>query len=306
MGFDIVSILSVHVFTTVYRIRRLVCHRRGPLVPNVRAVLDTCNVRAPLTTITHTHSFLTASSTSYISLIFDSRTTGSPSSDLRRLDKMSKQVQQQIPLALALFCAILIIWPTQVLRDAPDPARQSAAAQATTIFSRFPEDYYLSQDFVAKYALGAELGAGGNGFDLQARQRADGKEVAYWSGNSRYGRVPKDVIATDSVSHENIIIALLDVFGDDAYPYRNFVELYRSRCLEGRLRPNGRLSQEDANILIDAVLKIKPVNFKFGSMLRLPEGRHPSTGRLQRFYEVLLVLLIMDLSGSSREYLGGS
>ncbi|KAI0084332.1 hypothetical protein BDY19DRAFT_972413 [Irpex rosettiformis] len=35
----------------------------------------------------------------------------------RAVRKLDRQVQQQIPLALALFCAVLIIWPTQVLRD---------------------------------------------------------------------------------------------------------------------------------------------------------------------------------------------
>ncbi|KAI0092392.1 kinase-like domain-containing protein [Irpex rosettiformis] len=37
---------------------------------------------------------------------------------VRKLDKLSKQVQQQIPLALAVTCAIIILWPTQVLRIA--------------------------------------------------------------------------------------------------------------------------------------------------------------------------------------------
>ena len=100
---------------------------------------------------------------------------------------------------------------------------------ASTISSYLPDDYYLLQDFVDRYDLGAKLGAGTFGVVFQARRRTDGCEVAvkfvkkgphsnYWEKHPVYGRVPNDVIVMDLIQHENII-ALLDVFSDDRYVY---------------------------------------------------------------------------------------
>ncbi|KAI0084311.1 kinase-like domain-containing protein [Irpex rosettiformis] len=305
---------------------------------------------------------------------------------VRKLDKLSKQVQQQIPLALAVICAIIILWPTQVLRVACyriPPARRMAyfqgslaglqrcnngsfyelygrlarlalvsisrlvslvaatlviiglvlyfgailytiwevyltrqlatAAQeeasldsilrssldhsitpsshpsikAHTLSSRFPEDYHIHPDFNAKYEIEAELGAGGNGFVLQARRRTDGQQVAVkfvvipewasrrWTEHPTYGRVSNDVIVMDLVRHENII-ALLDVFSDETYLYV-VQELHGtlsyppgaynmrkwpngSRCLESYIRANGPMPLEDAKYvfyqLVDAVERL--------------------------------------------------
>lgn len=100
---------------------------------------------------------------------------------------------------------------------------------ASTISAHLPDDYYLLQDFVAQYELGAKLGAGSFGVVFQARRHVDGCEVAikfvkkgahsqFWEEHPVYGRMPHDVIVMDLVRHENII-TLLDVFSDDRYVY---------------------------------------------------------------------------------------
>ena len=83
---------------------------------------------------------------------------------------------------------------------------------------------------ITKYELGEELGAGGNGFVLQARRRVDGIQVAvkvarkpgfisrHWKEHPKYGLVNEDVSIMDLARHENII-TLLDVFSDDTYLY---------------------------------------------------------------------------------------
>ena len=101
---------------------------------------------------------------------------------------------------------------------------------AHTLSPRFPECYNIHPDFYAKYEVVAELGAGGNGFVLQARRCADGQQVAVklsrkperfsyrWSKHPTYGFVNNDVLTMDIARHENII-ALLDVFSDETYLY---------------------------------------------------------------------------------------
>ena len=101
---------------------------------------------------------------------------------------------------------------------------------AHSLSPRFPEGYCIHPDFHAKYEVVAELGAGGQGFVLQAQRRTDGQQVAVklsrkpdhfsdrWSEHPTYGFVNNDVLTMDVARHENII-ALLDVYSDDTYLY---------------------------------------------------------------------------------------
>lgn len=111
--------------------------------------------------------------------------------------------------------------------------RQPQVLQASAVSSRFAEGYNIHSGFLAKYELGAELGAGGNAFVIQARRRSDGQDVAVkfittrndWPGSRRswvnhwlYGRVPRELWVLHSLRCDSII-SLLDVFKDDSYVY---------------------------------------------------------------------------------------
>ena len=83
---------------------------------------------------------------------------------------------------------------------------------------------------MAGYELGDELGAGGYGFVMTARHRAEGYEVAVkfiikdkvpehaWWDDEQLGRVPTEVMIMSLVDHPNIV-KCLDLFEDELYFY---------------------------------------------------------------------------------------
>jgi serine/threonine protein kinase len=111
--------------------------------------------------------------------------------------------------------------------------RQPQAVEGRAVSPRFPEGYNLHSGFLAKYELGAELGAGGNGFVFQARRRSDGQDIAVkflstytdkpssrrpWVNHRVYGRVPWELWVLGLVRRQTVI-DFLDVFKDGSYVY---------------------------------------------------------------------------------------
>ncbi|KAJ3551415.1 hypothetical protein NM688_g4713 [Phlebia brevispora] len=102
--------------------------------------------------------------------------------------------------------------------------------QARAYSPRFPVEHALNPYFVRTYHLGDELGAGGYGFVMTAKHRAEGYEVAVkfiikekvpehaWWDDEVLGRVPTEVMVMSLISHENIV-KCLDLFEDDLYFY---------------------------------------------------------------------------------------
>lgn len=94
----------------------------------------------------------------------------------------------------------------------------------------FPPGHRLNPHFVRMYELGDELGSGGYGFVVTAKERKEGHEVAVkfiikekvpeyaWVDNKRYGRLPIEVVLLSSIDHENIV-KCLDIFEDAKYYY---------------------------------------------------------------------------------------
>ncbi|OCH95083.1 kinase-like protein [Obba rivulosa] len=95
---------------------------------------------------------------------------------------------------------------------------------------RFPADHLLNPFFVRAYQPGDELGAGGYGFVMTARNRTEGHEVAVkfiikdkvpehaWWEDEMFGKVPTEVMLLSLVNHENIV-KCLDLFEDEIYFY---------------------------------------------------------------------------------------
>ncbi|KAJ4483434.1 kinase-like protein [Lentinula aciculospora] len=101
----------------------------------------------------------------------------------------------------------------------------------SSVYSRhFPPEHRLNPHFVRIYELGDELGSGGYGFVVTAKNRIEGHEVAVkfiikekvpdyaWVNDERYGRLPTEVIILSNIEHENIV-KCLDIFEDAKYYY---------------------------------------------------------------------------------------
>ena len=111
-----------------------------------------------------------------------------------------------------------------------DVDAESALCKGRLYSERFERDHILNPFFVQHYVLEDELGAGGYGFVMTARHRADGHEVAVkfiikdkvpehaWWEDETYGRVPTEVMLLSLVNHENIV-KCLDLFEDEVYFY---------------------------------------------------------------------------------------
>ncbi|KAH8119504.1 kinase-like domain-containing protein [Phellopilus nigrolimitatus] len=94
----------------------------------------------------------------------------------------------------------------------------------------FPPEHRLRTDFVHKYALDAELGAGGYGFVMTAQHRYDGREVAVkfiakdkvprygWGVDDHGNDVPKEALLLSIVDHPGIV-EFYDLFEDEVYFY---------------------------------------------------------------------------------------
>lgn len=116
----------------------------------------------------------------------------------------------------------VIEWPVTPLR------RTQRVIEAKTLSKRFKLHYNIHPELIAKYDMqdAPELGAGANGFVVQARRISDRQEVAVkvveanecFTEHPVYGRVPRDVIVMDGLEHKNIV-QLLDVFTDEHYVY---------------------------------------------------------------------------------------
>ena len=112
----------------------------------------------------------------------------------------------------------------------PDINADSVLCKGRLYSSRFHHEHVLNPFFVQHYHLEDELGAGGYGFVMTARQRAHGHEVAVkfiikdkvpdhaWWEDDTYGRVPTEVMLLSLVNHENIV-KCLDLFEDEVYFY---------------------------------------------------------------------------------------
>jgi Protein kinase domain len=95
---------------------------------------------------------------------------------------------------------------------------------------RFPLNHRLNPCFHQRFRLEEELGAGGYGFVMVASRRADDKGVAVkfiikdkvpehaWMEDSRYGRIPTEVLLLTLVDHP-YIAKCLDLYEDDVYYY---------------------------------------------------------------------------------------
>lgn len=106
----------------------------------------------------------------------------------------------------------------------------------------FPSGHCLNPHFVRIYELGDELGSGGYGFVVTAKNRKEGHEVAVkfiikdkvpdyaWVDDERYGRLPTEVILLSSINHENIV-KCLDIFEDAKYYYLVRICFYTSSRL---------------------------------------------------------------------------
>ncbi|KAJ3799173.1 kinase-like domain-containing protein [Lentinula aff. detonsa] len=101
----------------------------------------------------------------------------------------------------------------------------------SSIHSRhFPSGHQLNPHFVRIYELGDELGSGGYGFVVTAKNRNKGHEVAVkfiikekvpdyaWVNDERYGRLPTEVVILSNIEHKNIV-KCLDIFEDAKYYY---------------------------------------------------------------------------------------
>ncbi|RXW21292.1 hypothetical protein EST38_g4550 [Candolleomyces aberdarensis] len=101
---------------------------------------------------------------------------------------------------------------------------------ASVYSCNFPECHQLAPDFVEAYQLEDELGSGGYGFVMTARDRYDGYEVAVkfiikdkvpehcWISDPAFGKLPIEVVLLSYVKHESIV-RCLDVFEDSRYFY---------------------------------------------------------------------------------------
>lgn len=95
---------------------------------------------------------------------------------------------------------------------------------------RFPAEHRLNTLFVRQYLLGDELGAGGYGFVMTARHRAEGNEVAVkfiiktkvpdhaWVEDGYGGRVPSEVMLLGGLNHPNIV-KCFELYEDELYYY---------------------------------------------------------------------------------------
>ncbi|KAI0821635.1 kinase-like protein [Trametes gibbosa] len=112
----------------------------------------------------------------------------------------------------------------------PTICEDSLLCQGRLYSPRFHPDHTLNPYFVRSYRLEDELGAGGYGFVMTARHRAEGHEVAVkfiikdkvpehaWWEDEMFGRVPTEVMLLSLVNHENIV-RCLDLFEDEVYFY---------------------------------------------------------------------------------------
>lgn len=116
------------------------------------------------------------------------------------------------------------------------PAKLSRAAKhdlnlkARQYSERFPEGHHLHPKFVQKYKLEAELGAGGYGFVLTARNREKGFEAAVkfiikskipehaWVKDTVLGKLPAEAVFMSAMDHPNIV-KVLDFYQDSVYYY---------------------------------------------------------------------------------------
>ncbi|EJD42160.1 kinase-like protein [Auricularia subglabra TFB-10046 SS5] len=101
----------------------------------------------------------------------------------------------------------------------------------STYSGHFSPQHVLCDDFLAKYSLDSEIGAGGYGFVLTARTRETEEEVAIkfvrkaqlgreqWTDDPERGRpVPLEVYLLQTLDHPGII-SCLDVYEDEIYFY---------------------------------------------------------------------------------------
>ncbi|KAI9022130.1 kinase-like domain-containing protein [Phycomyces nitens] len=99
-----------------------------------------------------------------------------------------------------------------------------------TLSSQHLRNRYLSPDFLAKYALGQELGSGGFGFVLSAYERQTGIERAVkfifrdkvpasaWIRDPQMGPIPMEIYVLKHVRHPNMI-EYIDSYQDESFFY---------------------------------------------------------------------------------------
>lgn len=117
--------------------------------------------------------------------------------------------------------------PVQTLLPSPPTTPQPKTELTTS--AKHLMHHALHPDFVAKYSLGEELGSGGFGFVLSARDRQTGREVAVkfifrekvpyhaWV-RTEQGVLPMEIYVLKHVNHPSII-GFLDNYEDDRFCY---------------------------------------------------------------------------------------
>ncbi|PCH43458.1 kinase-like protein, partial [Wolfiporia cocos MD-104 SS10] len=164
---------------------------------------------------------------------------------------------------------------------------------------RFPAAHALNPFFVRAYHLGDELGAGGYGFVMTARHRAEGHEVAVkfivkekvpehaWWEDEAFGRVPTEVMLLSLVDHPNIV-KCLDLYEDERYFYMSTPDVAPHTPPSISQSKHKRLSEsqarfvfaqvveavhylarqgithcdiKDENLLVDSELRVKLIDF---------------------------------------------
>ncbi|KAA1476014.1 kinase-like protein [Dentipellis sp. KUC8613] len=120
--------------------------------------------------------------------------------------------------------------PSRPRMSVPSKSDYTPNARARIYNERFPADHYLNPGFVQWYQLGDELGAGGYGFVMTARQRLEGLEVAVkfiikdkvpshaWMEDKHGNKVPTEALLLGLLDHDNIV-KCVDLFEDDLYFY---------------------------------------------------------------------------------------
>jgi len=95
---------------------------------------------------------------------------------------------------------------------------------------KFPENHALNSEFLRRYRLEDELGAGGYGFVMTAQNIEGGHEVAVkfivkekvpehaWMEDDSIGRLPTEVMLLSYIDHKNVV-KCLDLFEDPIYFY---------------------------------------------------------------------------------------
>ncbi|KIK67438.1 hypothetical protein GYMLUDRAFT_871292 [Collybiopsis luxurians FD-317 M1] len=163
-------------------------------------------------------------------------------------------------------------------------------------FSRhFPPGHQLNPHFARTYEIGDELGSGGYGFVVTAKNRIEGHEVAVkfiikdkvpdyaWVEDETYGRIPTEVLLLSSLDHENIV-RCLDVF-EDAIFYYLVQELHGTPWHNSKhdksQKHDERVPPLSPSVSTDSIASISPSTPLSTSNPHLPQIPEPPSSSLE-------------------------